>query len=60
MLGGLIPLFIGLALLITYFLTRNNNNKEKALAQEAALVAEGESVEPGSPSASGTAEESQG
>ena len=60
MLGGLIPLFIGLALLITYFLTRNNNNKEKAPAQEPASVAEDEPVEPGSPSASGTAEESQG
>jgi len=31
MLGGLIPLFIGLALLITYFLTRNN---EKTLVEE--------------------------
>ena len=38
MLGGLIPLFIGLALLITYFLTR----KEEASAPEAALVEEGQ------------------
>jgi len=39
MLGGLIPLFIGLALLITYFLTRNN---EKTLEPEVASVEEGE------------------
>jgi hypothetical protein len=39
MLVGLIPLFIGLALLITYFLTRNN---EKASEPEAASVEEGE------------------
>ncbi len=38
MLGGLIPLFIGLALLITYFLTRNN---EKSLETEVASVEEG-------------------
>jgi len=39
MLGGLIPLFIGLALLITYFLTRNN---EKTPEPEVASVEEGE------------------
>ncbi len=39
MLTGLIPLFIGLALLITYFLTRNN---EKTLQPEVASVEEGE------------------
>jgi hypothetical protein len=38
MLGGLIPLFIGLALLITYFLVR----KEEASAPETASVEEGE------------------
>jgi len=38
MLGGLIPLFIGLALLITYFVTR----KEEASAPEAASVEETE------------------
>jgi hypothetical protein len=38
MLGGLIPLFIGLALLITYFLTR----KEEASAPEAVSVEESE------------------
>jgi hypothetical protein len=38
MLGGLIPLFIGLALLITYFLTR----KEEASAPEAASAEEAE------------------
>jgi len=38
MLGGLIPLFIGLALLITYFVTR----KEEASAPEAASVEEAE------------------
>ena len=39
MLTGLIPLFIGLALLIIYFLTRNN---EKTLEPEAASVEENE------------------
>ena len=38
MLGGLIPLFIGLALLITYFVTR----KEEASAPEATSVEEAE------------------
>ena len=38
MLGGLIPLFIGLALLITYFLTR----KEEASTPEAVSVEETE------------------
>jgi hypothetical protein len=38
MLGGLIPLFIGLALLITYFLTR----KEETLAPEMTSVEENE------------------
>jgi hypothetical protein len=39
MLCGLIPLFIGLALLITYFLTRNS---EKTLEPEVPSVEEGE------------------
>ena len=39
MLAGLIPLFIGLALLITHFLTRNN---EKTPEPKAASVEEGE------------------
>jgi hypothetical protein len=38
MVGGLIPLFIGLALLITYFVTR----KEEASAPEATSVEEAE------------------
>ena len=38
MLGGLVPLFIGLALLITYFLTR----KEEPPTPEAPSVEEGE------------------
>jgi len=34
MLGGLIPLFIGLALLITYFLTRKEETSEAASVEE--------------------------
>ena len=54
MLGGLIPLFIGLALLITYFLTRREEvSAPEAPPQEESTFLATDRQEPGSPSASG-------
>jgi hypothetical protein len=59
MLGGLIPLFIGLALLITYLLTRKEETSPEAtLIEESEIL--GDYQEPSSLSASDTAMENQG
>jgi hypothetical protein len=59
MLGGLIPLFIGLALLITYLLTRKEETSPEATLIEESEIP-GDYQEPSSLSASDTAMENQG